>query len=1042
MTHKIIIILILFGFFANAKAQQTTVYTSPQNKFNKAVDLYDKEKFTAAQEQFGIYISDHKSQDASMLMHAYYYQAMCAKELYHDNSEFLFKNFVRNFPESPRIQSVYFNLGIIYYRKKRWKDAKDWFIKVEVFELSKEELAEYYFKLGYSHFMMDDHMAASKDFREIIKEPSQFQNPAIYYYAHIAYEDNNYQTALEWFDQLKHKKGFNKIVPYYITQIYFAQEKYQEVVNYGGPLLDSVKPQKQGEIANMVGDSYYRLKKYDEAIPYLEKHANEVATTVGEKYRLAFSYYMSAQYDLAAKKFAVVSRNEDKLGQNALYYMGHSYIELDQKEYARNAYQDASKYDFNPEIKEDALFRFAQLAYDLSLNPYDEAIEAFQSFLAQYPKSPRVDDAYQYLVNVYMTTKNYTAAIASLEKVDKSDVRLQRAYQMVLFNRGVELYSNKSYDDAINHFKKVKDYPVDQNISAESLFWLGEAYYQKEKWNESRLYFNKFIKAPGVFGTDLFGVAHYNIAYTYLKDNDYIKAIDEFRQYADRPDKDDARLTDAYLRIADAYYMKKEVDDVQAIKYYGKALDLNLKEQDYAHFQRGMSFGYLKKYNQKATELKKILMSYSGSKYAIPAKYHIGEAYRLLNDYEQSINYYIMVSEQHPNNQLATKALLHLGYLYMETGKLAESIDSYTAVLQNDPNKTDCREAVYGLKDVYVKKDQLEKWEKTVNQYGCVDGDKFTLDSTFYAESVNKFILEDNCEKLKVNVDRYLKSYPKGYYKTDALYAKAECLFKEDLIDESMVYYLQILDGPKNEYSEIAYMRSANAFYKADKFKKAQDYFSNLEKLASNAERLLVSRIGQMRCYYKLEDYLKAKSYANLVLKDDQTPEQIKVQAQLILGMSAFKLEEWDKALDELIKVNQMTTSISGAEAKYYVALIYFKKQAYKTVEEQVLALIQQKPSYNYWLAKGYLLLSDNFLAQNDYFQAKHTLQSILDNYTGDDEIKTEAFEKLKAIEELEKSEEEGRENRSMELDLGGDEDVIKDREDKNNSIEEGGQNE
>jgi hypothetical protein len=55
--------------------------------------------------------------------------------------------------------------------------------------------------------------------------------------------------------------------------------------------------------------------------------------------------------------------------------------------------------------------------------------------------------------------------------------------------------------------------------------------------------------------------------------------------------------------------------------------------------------------------------------------------------------------------------------------------------------------------------------------------------------------------------------------------------------------------------------------------------------------------------------------------------------------------------------------------------------------------------NYEYWVAKAFILLSDNYVAQKDYFQAKATLQSIIDEYSKDD-LKIIALEKLKKIEE------------------------------------------
>jgi hypothetical protein len=56
-------------------------------------------------------------------------------------------------------------------------------------------------------------------------------------------------------------------------------------------------------------------------------------------------------------------------------------------------------------------------------------------------------------------------------------------------------------------------------------------------------------------------------------------------------------------------------------------------------------------------------------------------------------------------------------------------------------------------------------------------------------------------------------------------------------------------------------------------------------------------------------------------------------------------------------------------------------------------------PSHDYWVAKTYILISDNYIGMKDIFQAKSTLQSIIENYeVDDDDILITAKEKLKKL--------------------------------------------
>ena len=60
--------------------------------------------------------------------------------------------------------------------------------------------------------------------------------------------------------------------------------------------------------------------------------------------------------------------------------------------------------------------------------------------------------------------------------------------------------------------------------------------------------------------------------------------------------------------------------------------------------------------------------------------------------------------------------------------------------------------------------------------------------------------------------------------------------------------------------------------------------------------------------------------------------------------------------------------------------------------------MAKELPNYDYWIAKTYILLADDYVALKDNFQAKATLQSILDNYKGNDDILATAQQKLNRI--------------------------------------------
>src|SRR5690606_12808625 len=107
----------------------------------------------------------------------------------------------------------------------------------------------------------------------------------------------------------------------------------------------------------------------------------------------------------------------DEMAQNAYYHLADCYVKTNEKEKAKMAYDAASKLDFNEKIKEDALFNYAKLTYELSYSPFNETIKAFDKYIELYPNSEKNNEAYTILSEVYMVTKNYKDAITSIEKI-------------------------------------------------------------------------------------------------------------------------------------------------------------------------------------------------------------------------------------------------------------------------------------------------------------------------------------------------------------------------------------------------------------------------------------------------------------------------------------------------------------------------------------------------------------------------------------------------------------------------------------------------
>jgi TolA-binding protein len=531
LSVTLIIILCFLGF--NALAQESVSQTHPDKYFRSGIELFEKGNYVSAQQHFQQAVKHSNQNELHIRGEAEFYNALCAIELFNNDAEFLIRSFINNYPDNQKVNTAFFELAKLRYRERKFKDAIYWFGQTNRNGLDTDQRAELLFKLGYSHFVQEEFDIASRNFFEIKDTKNKYSSPATYYYSHIAYDQKNYATALKGFEKLSNDETFAPLVPYYISQIYYLQRQYSKVVEYAPPLLETASARRAPEIARLIAESYYRLRQYENAIPFTEQFVEKTQTLTREdNYLVGFIYYRNNKLEEAVKYLERVPTDEDSLSQNAYYHLADCYLKLDQKAKARQAFALASKSDLDLSIKEDALFNFAKITYETLYNPFNEAIDAFINYIQLFPNSHRIDEAHNYLVLAYSNTKNYRDALTALDKITNKDASIRRAYQRVAFYRGIELFQNLNYEEAVEKFTLSLKYPeYNKSISALGLYWRGESNYRVEDFKSAASDYNQFLLSPGAFDLSEYQMAHYNLGYSHFKLKNYDEAIVWFRKY-------------------------------------------------------------------------------------------------------------------------------------------------------------------------------------------------------------------------------------------------------------------------------------------------------------------------------------------------------------------------------------------------------------------------------------------------------------------------------------------------------------------------------
>lgn len=1012
------ILAIAFSMPLALYAQMSLNYDNELNTYNRGLELYEKEKFGAAKDQFEQAVQVIHDQNSEISANAHFYIAACALELFHKDSEFLLKEFVRNYSTSPRVREAWFLLGNYNYRKRKWEKAINFYDEIEANDLKEPMRSEYLFKRGYAHFQEDQLDEAAGQFFQMNYEESVFHAPGVYYLGHINYLQGKYAAALKAFQSLESHDQFGEVVPYYIVQIHHYQEDYDALVSYGKPFLENKQVKRRAEISRLIGEALYNKEAFDEAIPFLEDYmSTNYGKSKEDHYVLGYSYYKSGQYDEASEQFSQISYGDDAMGQNASYHLGESYLRAGRKSYARNAYRSASQLDYSPKLKEDALFKFALLSYELSYDPYDGAIAAFKEYIAAYPNTDRTKEAYDYLVNIYLTSKNYDAALSSIEEYENPDIRLQEAYQRIAYNKGVSLFQDQKFNNAMAYLDKSLKFPQSKTIAAKATYWKAESEYRLGNFKRAIKGYEDFIYSPGAVLTPYFNLANYNIGYAYFEQDKFIEAPSWFRRFTSyRQEKDEAKLADAGLRIGDCYFMLNQYD--AAYEYYDMAVANGKSDPDYALYQKGMTQGLLKKPTEKLSTLTSLTSKYPESHYLDAAFYEIGRTNISLGKDEEALKNLNRVVNDYPGSSYVRKALVSIGQTYYNQQKDEEALAVFMKIIADYPTYEDTREALIGVQNIYTDNGKVDQYEELIGSLDFVNISDMALDSINYESAENQYF-NGQCKEAVAAFDKYLNRFDKGIFTLNAKFYRAECLSRMGQDAKALTDYEFVANQPKNKFSESALVKAARANLANESYPEALAYYKRLTLLGQYKSNLLESEIGQMKCNYALNNYQGAIANAVIALDEEKIDPSVRDEAHMIIAKSNLKLNDIPEGQVFLQKVMDQGSPSMAAEAMYLTARVQFNLDSLDSAEAIVFKVVETHSSQSFWLAKSLVLLSDIYMSRGDLFQAKATLTSVLDNYTEEDEVKAMAREKLQTIEEIEAQSTE-EEAPDIEIDLGG----------------------
>lgn len=997
--------LVIVSFSMPMRAQQSA-WQQLNRTYHTAMELYEKGNYVAAAHLFGkiehkripsSLQEDEHAQVSLLKESARFYQAVCALELQDPDAEDQFLKYISDYPASAHAKAAYYQVGRSYFSKKDYPKAIEWFEKLEPHHLSGRENTEYRFKLAYSLFM-EERLADAKPIFEDLKDGSHpYAEPSIYYYAYAAYMDGEFKEALREFERLKGSETYITTYPYYISTLYFLDRRYDDVLAYTLPILETTQQAHETEMFRIVGATYFAKNDLEKARQYYEKfQAADQGRTQNnqDNYQIGYIAYKMGDYEKAITELEKMDE-PDAYYQSAMIALGDAFLKTGNKQGARNAFFRASKLDFDPALKEEGLYNYAKLSYELEF--HQVGLDATQEYLDTYPNSSRLEEAKILLAESLLSTRNYRAAVDILESLPSRGEQANAAYQKVCYYRGLEFYNERAFENAISLFMRSESHPIDPEILALATYWKAEAMYEVRKYGEAVENFNRFLRYPSARKTDVYSYANYALAYAAFRNNNFNTSANYFERFLSvgGTSIDDNVRNDAIARLGDSYFSLRNYS--RAMQYYDRLISSRSSSHDYALFQRGMIQGLQGDNESKMATLRSVIQQFPNSNYADDVAFEVPYTYFLMGDYDRAIAGLEQMTEDYPHSSYVPRALVTIGLVQYNKGDNERALQTFKRVVEQYSTTDEAKQALRSVENIYLDQGNATGYIDYATSTNIGDLTRAEQDNLAF-QAAHTLFQRGNFEGAVLAINAYFDKFPNPIQEKFARYIRGESLYRTGHPEAALHDFNIILNDWTSAYTERVLVSVSNLYLGLEQYNDAIVHLKKLELTSEYKENYGFAVNNLMNCYYHIGDLDETLKYARYVIAYDRSSDEELANAHLHAARVLLRRGSVEPALRELEVSAGKSHTVVGAEARYRIGQLQYEAGELDEAMTSAFEVINERSSHDYWVARSFVLLADVYAAQGDLFQAKSTLESIIDNYDLEDDIIPSAKERLQKL--------------------------------------------
>ncbi|MBU1524478.1 MAG: tetratricopeptide repeat protein [Candidatus Omnitrophica bacterium] len=643
-----------------------------------------------------------------------------------------------------------------------------------------------------------------------------------FYVAAKAFSDEFYEAAATLFKKFITEFPLSEKIykaKLYLAKCYYFKEDYPLTLKIFNELAIQAQTKNfRDEVYWWLGETYFKVGNFKQSI--------EFAQSLIEHYPSSSFYWQS--YLLAA----------------------NSYLQSGQKQRAAAIFRKVIKECKEQEPIENSYSLL--LNFYLQVNDYMQLVGLGEKYLEIYPQGRLGAKVYFYMAEALHAQKKWGQAIANYKKAlklsedDKLNDLIYQGLGFTFLAKGEQEQAKKNIDKIENeenrqfcqgaYYFKIKEYSLalhtfnnffkkfpNSNLIGNVYLNKADLLYAIGRINDAlsaySLCLSKF-KHPEDAG--LLDKAHYGLAWCYLKNGEFKKAIEEFKNTLKYTDNPVVKISSG-IQIADAYQAQENY--AKALETYDEILN-NAPDTvyvDYVQFQRSSIFLKTKKYKEAIFILSSFKEKFPKSQLSSQAQYYSAVCYFSSKEYGQAKKLLKDFVQKFPQSELNGHAQYLYGKCFFNEGDYSQALKIFKEIEEKFKGSEIEEFALIDLAEIYSRQaclpdrqarlpDRQANIEQALRIYDkLID----SASSVSIAACLQKAFLLKEIENYPEAAVFFRKAIQAGMDSSRIRFSLAQCLEKNNQDKEAIDEYFNVMDKFGDEDWQVkAYFRLARIYEK------------------------------------------------------------------------------------------------------------------------------------------------------------------------------------------------------------------------------------